>query len=81
MICFIPAAGVFYSVRDRRKEDVGIENTFFPLDMSWLRMCRDLDGCGSPVYRFGDGGYVRRFASDMVGNKREDSVISAWRVR
>lgn len=26
MICFIPAAGVFYCVRERRRKDVGIEN-------------------------------------------------------
>jgi hypothetical protein len=40
MICFIPAAGVFYSLRERRRKDVGIVNTMIPFDMSWLRMRR-----------------------------------------
>ena len=78
MICYIPAAGVFYCLRERRRKDVGIEHTLIPFDMSWLRMHRDVGVDGRVSYGFGEGGYVRRFASSGLGN---DSRIPVWRIR
>ncbi len=35
---FLPGAGVFYCHRERRKPETGFENSFVPLDMSWLQL-------------------------------------------
>ena len=75
MICFIPAAGVFYCVRERRRNDVGIENTLIPFDMSWLKMHRRVGADGKSSYVFGKGGYVRRFAAQT------ENCIPVWRIR
>jgi hypothetical protein len=80
MICFIPAAGVFYCLRERRRKDVGIENTMIPFDMSWLRMRRHIGVDGKASYGFADGGYVRRFATGL-GSCPKDNCIPVWRIR
>jgi hypothetical protein len=80
MICFIPAAGVFYCLRERRRKDVGIENTMIPFDMSWLRMRRHVGVDGKASYGFADGGYVRRFATGL-GSCPKDNCIPVWRIR
>lgn len=80
MICFIPAAGVFYCLRERRRKDVGIENTMIPFDMSWLRMRRHIGVDGKAAYGFADGGYVRRFSTGL-GSCPKDNRIPVWRIR
>ena len=87
-ILFLPQAGVFYCARERRKADVGIENSFIPIDMSWLRMERHvtpptsaLDEHSEVYYTFGKDGYVKSFSSSKITPGFPDGdFVSAWRI-
>lgn len=80
MIAFLPAAGTFYCARERRRDSVGVAKSLVQLDMSWLRMQRNELPNGSAHYTFGEGGYVRKFASEVRGvQQRKHNRISAWK--
>jgi hypothetical protein len=68
MLLLMPQCGVFYCARERRKEDAGIAKSLIPLDMSWLRMTREVmpissgsAGVAEVSYAFGNDSYVKRF--------------------
>jgi hypothetical protein len=75
LVCYLPGAGVFYCASERRPAAVGLPNTSFPHDVSWLRISEDV---GAPPtskrFSFGKDGFVRRFY-DELGDR-----VSAWRV-
>ena len=81
IILFLPQSGVFYCARERRDECVGVAKTLVPLDMSWLRLEREVKRDGSVSYTFGKGGYVKRMhrqhTSELIP---ENCSISAWRI-
>jgi hypothetical protein len=79
MICFIPAAGVFYCLCEQRRKDAGIENTMIPFYMSWLRMRRHIGVDRKASYGFADGGYVWLFATGL-GSCPKDNCIPVWRI-
>jgi hypothetical protein len=81
MILFLPQSRVFYCAREPRNKCVGVAKSLVPLDMSWLRLEREVKRDGSVSYTFGEGGYVkqmhRQHASDLIP---ENCSISAWRI-
>ena len=67
VIAYIPDAGIFYCVRQKRTKSEGVEGTLIPLDSSWLRFRRH-----GPRW-FAKGSYVRRlFLGDHAS--MDDSV-------
>jgi hypothetical protein len=42
LIAFFPGAGVLYCPRERRGVKVGVVGSLIPLDMSWLRLNKDV---------------------------------------
>jgi hypothetical protein len=91
MLLFMPQCGVFYCARERRKEDAGIAKSLIPLDMSWLRMTREVipissgsAGVAEVSYAFGNDGYVKRFTYAQWSAKSscycDSNHVSAWRI-
>ena len=79
VLAFLPGAGVFYCHRERRKPETGFENSFVPLDMSWLQLTWETSesATGRDRLLFGPGGYVKRLATDSSAN---GGFVSAWKV-
>jgi hypothetical protein len=73
MILFMPHGGVFFSARERRKEDVNMAKTHVALDMSWLHLERSTNNNnGKVLYTFGKEGYVKQFHEEEPKDFRYD---------
>lgn len=82
VIAYIPDAGIFYCIRQRRTKTEGVEGTLIPLDASWLRFRRH-----GPRW-FARGSYVRslfprnKFMEDITHDDTgTDCPLSIFRVR